>query len=74
MKQGLFLLVLPALLAGCSQSTEVSRQPTDAELQAASQKRAAAVEERTDLTPEQKAGLARYQSGGQAAGPGAPPK
>lgn len=68
------IALLALLTVGCSQSTEVSAQPTEADLKQAAQKRAASVEDRKDLTPEQKAGLARYHSGGAGVGQSGPPR
>jgi hypothetical protein len=51
------------LLAGCNPATDVSREPSAAEIAEAKQRQAAAAEKREGLTPEQREGLNRYYRG-----------
>lgn len=47
-------------LLGCNPATDRSELPAPAEIEKARQQSAAAVDQRTDLTEEQKAGLKRH--------------
>lgn len=67
---GLFALIAGV---GCNPATDVSRTPSPQEMQEAKQKQVSAVEERTDLTPEQRAGLKNYYGGGSGQSQGGPP-
>lgn len=50
-------------VAGCNPATDVSPQPSKAELEAADQRRAAEAQKRTGLTAEQQANLDKYYRG-----------
>lgn len=56
-------------LAGCD-SPDLGHQATQQELDQAKQQAANSAASRTDLTPEQKAGLKNYYGGGAPSGPG----
>lgn len=63
----LFSIVLASIaVAGCNSATDVSAQPSKADLQQADQRRAAGVQDRKDLSPQQRAALEKYYGGGAA--------